>query len=258
MKNQTPVALVTGGSRGIGRATSLELARRGYSIAINYHSRSAEAETLRDELQSKGHDAECYRADVGDREQVNAMCRTIESKQGPTEVLVNNAGVTRDVLFMMMQARAWQDVMNTNLDGVYNCCKAVSRYMCARKRGVMINIGSGSGISPRVGQTNYSSSKSAIIGMTRSLARETAPYGVRALTVAPGFTRTELADMVDAKAIEHSLSMIPLARWGLPEEIAEVIGYMASNDAAYITGVTIVVDGGRASGEQEFGPFAAC
>ncbi len=255
--NKLPVALVTGGSRGIGRAISTELAQRGYAIAINYQSRDDEANQLCKQLQQAGHTAACFKADVSELSQVNQMCQAVGKRLGPIEVLINNAGITRDGLFIMMQQSSWDKVMDVNLDGVFNCCKAVSRLMCARKRGVIISIGSGSGLSPRSGQTNYSTSKSALIGMTRSLARETAAYGVRALVVAPGFTKTELADMVNSKAAESSLQMIPLGRWGQPEEIASVVGFMTSDDASYITGVTLVVDGGRASGEQEFGPLAA-
>ncbi len=251
------VALVTGGSRGIGREISRELAKRGFAIAINYQSRADDALELCEELRAYGIGCESYSADVADYDQVQTMCREVVSKFGSIDVLVNNAGVTRDGLFVMMQQRNWDRVMDVNLNGVFNCCKAVSRTMCARKRGVIINIGSGSGLSPRSGQTNYSATKSALIGFTRSLARETAAYGVRALVVAPGFTRTELADQVNPTAIAESVRMIPLGRWGMPEEIARVVGYMASDDAAYITGVTIVVDGGRAAAEQDFGPLVS-
>lgn len=256
MNSKPQVALVTGGSRGIGRAISYELARRGYSLAINYHSREDEARQLKASLIAAGAEAEIYAADVADAEQVTAMCRTIAAQQGPIDVLVNNAGVTRDSLLMMMPPKNWQRVMEVNLNGVFHCCKTVMRSMCARKRGVIVNISSGSALSPRAGQTNYSTTKSALLGFTRSLARESAPYGVRALVVAPGFTKTELADMVDSNAAAESLRMIPLGRWGLPEEIASVVGYLTSNDAAYITGITVVVDGGRAASEQDFGPMA--
>ncbi len=251
------VALVTGGSRGIGRAISLELARRGYAVAINYQHRAEEADKVVAEIQALGGEAITCAADVADLGQVQAMCAAIQKNLGPIEVLVNNAGITRDSLFLVMQEKNWERVLDVNLNGVFNCSKAVMRAMCARKRGVIITIGSGSGLSPRAGQTNYSTTKSAVLGFTRSLAREAAPYGVRALVVAPGFTRTELADMVDSAAAAESLRMIPLGRWGLPEEIAAVVGYMTSEDASYITGVTIAVDGGRAGGEQDFGPMAA-
>lgn len=253
--NKGPVALVTGGSRGIGRAISRELATRGYSVAINYCSREDDAIGLRDELRSLGKVAEVFAADVSVASEAEVLIKNVSKHFGPIEVLVNNAGVTRDSLFMMMQHRHWEKVMETNLNGVYYCSKAVFRTMCARKRGVIVTIGSGSGLSPRAGQTNYSATKSAILGFSRSLAREAASYGVRSLVVAPGFTKTELADLVDSKAAEESLRMIPMGRWGRPEEIATVVGFLVSEDAQYINGVTVVVDGGRAAMEQDFGPL---
>ena len=170
-----PVALITGGSRGIGKAITQELARRGYAVAINYHSRSEDAEALQEQLLASGCKAEIFATDVSDAAAVNQMCREIGQCLGPIEVLVNNAGVTRDSLFMMLPPKNWQQVMDVNLNGVFHCCKAVIRAMCARKRGVIINIGSGSGLSPRPGQTNYSATTSALLGFSRALAREAAP-----------------------------------------------------------------------------------
>lgn len=251
------VALVTGGARGIGRAISEELARRGYTVAINYQRRNADACELRTQLREMGHTAEVFEADVSDYKQAQDLCLKVTKELGPIDLLVNNAGVTRDGLLLMMKEDNWKRVMDVNLNGVFNCSKAVVRSMCSRKSGVIINIGSGSGISPRSGQTNYSTTKAGLIGFTRSLARETAPYGVRALVVAPGFTRTEMAEMVSPRAMEESQRMIPMGRWGKPEEIAAVVGFMSSEEASYITGTTIIVDGGRAAGEQDFGPWAA-
>ncbi len=247
------VALITGGSRGIGKAITQRLAELGYSVAINYCARESDANEFCESLTSQGVTAQAFSADVSNLAQVQEMCQKITKQLGPIDLLVNNAGVTRDGLFMMMPTQNWQRVLKVNLDGVFNCSKVVSRLMCARKRGVIISIGSGSGLSPRTGQVNYSSTKSALIGFTRSLARETATYGVRALVVAPGFTHTELAESVSSAAAAESQRMIPMGRWGKPEEIANVVGFLASDDAAYITGVTIVVDGGRAASEQDFG-----
>ena len=254
--NPPKVALITGGTRGIGRAISKEFANRGYSVAINYQRRLDEAESLRDELRELGSKAEIFAADVSELSEVQRMCLDVQKTLGPVDVLVNNAGVTRDGLLLMMKEENWKRVMDVNLNAIFNCSKSVMRGMFARKRGVIINIGSGSGLSPRSGQTNYSTSKSALIGFTRSLAREAAAYNVRVLIVAPGFTQTEMAEMVSAKAAEESQRMIPMGRWGQPEEIASVVGYMASDEASYITGTTIVVDGGRAAAEQDFGPWA--
>ena len=253
MSTPRKVALVTGGSRGIGRNVSLEFAARGYFVAINYLKDRESAESTLAEIESAGGVAALYQADVTVAEQVQAMVKAIASSQRRIDVLVNNAGVTRDSMFMMLSAENWCKVLDTNMNSVFHCCKAVIRYMIAQKSGVIINIGSGSGISPRAGQTNYSTTKSGVIGFTRSLAREVANNGVRVLTVAPGFTRTEMADSVSAETVAESLRMIPMGRWGMPQEIAKVIGFAASEDASYLNAVTIIVDGGRAGVEQDFG-----
>lgn len=253
LNGQPRVALVTGGSRGIGRAVCLELARRGDFVVVNYKSNTTEAEGVLEEVRSLGGQGAIHQADVRDADQVKAMVREIQREHGFVEVLVNNAGITRDSLMMRMSTANWEQVVDTNLNAVYNCSKAVARTMAAKRRGVIVCIGSGSGISPRAGQTNYSSTKSALLGFVRSLAREMAPNGVRCLTVAPGFTKTEMADAIPTQRIEESLAMIPMGRWGYPEEIARVVAFAASPDARSITGVTLVVDGGRAGMEQDFG-----
>lgn len=253
MSNKNKVALVTGGSRGIGRHIALELAGRGYFVVINYLSNSEKAESTLAEIRQAGGDGSIHQADVTVADQVQLMIKTIFGAHRRLDVLVNNAGVTRDEMFMMMSATNWHKVMDTNLNSVFHCCKSAIRLMVAQKSGVIINIGSGSGLSPRMGQVNYSSTKSALLGFTRSLAKEVAGYGVRVLVVAPGFTRTEMTDAVSASTMEESLRMIPMGRWGRPEEIANVVGFAASEDAGYLTGVTLVVDGGRAGSEQDFG-----
>ena len=247
------IALVTGGSRGIGRATSIELAQRGYFVLVNYVSDAQSAEATLAAITAAGGQGALLQFDVSDYSATQSAVMRAQKEFGPIEALINNAGITRDGMFMMMTEKGWSRVMEVNSDAVFNCCKAVSRTMVAKRRGVIINIGSGSGISPRAGQVNYSTTKAAVIGMTRSLARELAPHNVRALVVAPGFTRTEMADAVSPAAAAESLRLIPMGRWGEPEEIAKVIGYMCSDDAAYITGVTVVVDGGRAGHEQDYG-----
>lgn len=253
MKNGKSVALVTGGSRGIGRAISLELARRGYFVVINYLNNREKAEATLSELQSLGGEGSLAAADVTKADEVQAMFKNLFAAHRRLDVLVNNAGVTRDEMFMMMSAANWNRVLDTNMNAVFHCSKAAIRFMTAQKSGVIINIGSGSGLSPRVGQVNYSTTKSGILGFTRSLAREVAGHGVRVLTVAPGFTKTEMADSVSTQAAAESLRMIPMNRWGMPEEIAKVVGFAASPDASYLTGMTFVVDGGRAGSEQDFG-----
>jgi 3-oxoacyl-[acyl-carrier protein] reductase len=252
MSSQQRVAVVTGGSRGIGRAIALELARRGDFVIINYVQGANQAAATIATIEAAGGRGRAIRADVARPEQVRDLFQTVFHDHGRVDVLVNNAGITRDEFFLMMKPASWDVVLNVNLHGVYYCCKAVSRAMCAAGQGVIINIGSGSGISPRLGQVNYGATKAALLGFTRSLARELAPKGVRALVVAPGFTRTEMSQVVPADSVETTLRLIPLGRWGLPEEIATVVDFMASDDAAQITGQTIVVDGGRTAGEQDF------
>lgn len=247
------VALVTGGSRGIGKAIALRLADAGWFVVVNYLSQPETAEATLAQILDRGGHGAIYCADVTDRTACDRMFLDVAKQYGPVRLLVNNAGVTRDEMFMMMTAKSWSKVLDVNLNAVFNCCKAVTRSMIAKRAGVIINIGSGSGISPRAGQVNYSSSKSALLGFTRSLARELAPYNVRALVVAPGFTRTEMAESIPAAAAAESLRMIPMGRWGEPHEIAEAVCFLASDEAAYFTGGTVVVDGGRAGSEQDFG-----
>ena len=252
-KETNRVALVTGGGRGIGRAVATELAARGDFVVINCKSKTEEAESVLAEIRSAGGDGAVYQADITDSKQVQAMFRDVKKEHGFVEVLINNAGITRDSLMMRMSTSNWQQVVDTNLNGVFHCCKAASRVMAAKGRGVIVCIGSGSGLSPRAGQVNYSSTKSALLGFVRSLAREMAPQGVRCLTVAPGFTKTEMAAAIPASAVEESLRMIPMNRWGFPEEIAQVIRFATSPDLKSLTGITLVVDGGRAGMEQDFG-----
>jgi 3-oxoacyl-[acyl-carrier protein] reductase len=250
-----PVALVTGGSRGIGRAISLELASRGHFVIVNYVSQRDKAEETLQTIRDRGGCGMIYQADVTIAEEVQRLFKDIYREHRRVDVLINNAGVTRDEVFMMMNAAQWQKVVDTNLNAVFHCSKAAVRLMVPQKRGVIVHIGSGSGLSPRRGQVNYSTTKSAILGFSRSLAREVAGHGVRVLVVAPGFTRTEMADSVPPSVVSESLRMIPMGRWGKPEEIANVVGFACSEDAGFLTGVTLVVDGGRAGAEQDYGPL---
>jgi 3-oxoacyl-[acyl-carrier protein] reductase len=246
------VALVTGASRGLGQAISVELARRGAYIAVNYRKHGEDALKTLDLVRQAGSDGGLFPADVSNAEAVNSMFADLMAEKARIDVLVNNAGITRDQPFLMMREDDWRNVLNTDLHAVFLCAKAALRPMCAARHGVIINIGSGSGISPRPGQVNYSSAKSALIGFTRSLAREAARNNVRVLLVAPGFTATDMSQSLAPQVIQDSLRKIPLGRWGLPEEIAAVVGYMASNHAAFINGQSIIVDGGRAAMEQDF------
>jgi 3-oxoacyl-[acyl-carrier protein] reductase len=246
------IALVTGGSRGLGRAISIELAQRGAFVAVNYRRSGEDALRTLELIRAAGSDGALFPADVGNADAVNSMFTELLRERRRIDILINNASVTRDQLYMMMQVEDWRSTLQTNLHALFFCCKAALRSMCSAGRGVVINIGSGSGISPRPGQVNYSSTKSAVIGFSRSLAREAARYKVRILVVAPGFTVTDMSQALPANVIQDSFRKIPLGRWGLPEEIASVVGFLASNHAGFISGQTFVVDGGRAAMEQDF------
>ncbi len=247
------IAVVTGGSRGLGRAMALELARRGAFVIVNYKRNRREATKTLEAIQAAGGAGATHAADVSNPEQVEQMFREIYETHGRVDILVNNAGTTRDVYFLMMTAKNWEDLIRTHLDATFYCTKAVIRAMCAAGHGVVINIGSGSALSPRPGQVNYSASKAGLLGFTRSLAREVADKGVRILVVAPGFTTTEMSEAVPSHVGERTLELIPLRRWGRPEEIASVVGFLACDQAASITGQTIILDGGRMVVEQEYG-----
>jgi 3-oxoacyl-[acyl-carrier protein] reductase len=246
------VALVTGGSRGLGRAIACELARQNMHVIINYHANEKEAQHALREVEAAGGSAEIERADVADVAAVQALVAGIQRRHGRIDVLVNNAGIVRDELFLTMRESSWRQVISVNLDGVYHCCRAVIRGMSAAGRGVIINIGSSSSVSPRAGQVNYGSSKSSLIGFSKSLAREVASRGVRVLVVAPGFVATDMSNAVAPNVVEETLGLIPLGRWARPEEIAELVGFVASDACRYITGQTFVVDGGRTVIENDF------
>jgi 3-oxoacyl-[acyl-carrier protein] reductase len=247
------VALVTGASRGLGRAISVALGRRRAFVGINYLQNHKEAERTLSEVRSSGGDGALYPTDVRDQRQVAEMFHALLSVRSRVHILVNNAGIRRDEHFVMMRQPNWQAVIETDLDSAFYCSKAVVRQMCAARQGVIISIGSGSGLSPRPGQVNYSSAKSALIGYSRSLAREVARNGVRVNVVAPGFTHTSMSEMLPHDVIEESIRKIPLGRWATPDEVAEVVCWVASDEAAFLTGQTLVVDGGRAAVEQDFG-----
>jgi 3-oxoacyl-[acyl-carrier protein] reductase len=247
------IAVVTGSSRGLGRAIALELAQRGAFVIVNYRrSRREAAETLQ-AIQAAGAGGATYAADVSNPDQVEQMFREIAAAHGRVDILVNNAGITRDAYFLMMTSKNWEDPLRTHLDGAFYCTKAVIRGMCAAGHGVVINVGSGAALVPMPGQVNYSASKAGLLGFTRSLAREVADKGVRVLHVAPGFFQTAMTELLDPAFIEETYRLTPLGRWGRPEELASIVGFLASDDAATITGQTIAVDGGRGVVECEYG-----
>jgi 3-oxoacyl-[acyl-carrier protein] reductase len=240
------VALVTGGSRGIGKAIALRLAGDGHSVAVNYAANASAADGVVDEISATGGTAIALQADVGDTEAVTAMFGEVEERLGRVGILVNNAGITRDDLLMRMGPEAWDDVIQTNLRSVYLCTRAAMRGMLRLKWGRIISLSSVSGISGNPGQANYAASKAAIIGFSKSVAREIGSRNITVNVVAPGFIETDMTEQLGLDVAEEVVRRVALGRLGKPEEIAAAVGYLASDDAAYVTGQTLVVDGGLA------------
>ncbi|GAF12838.1 3-oxoacyl-[acyl-carrier protein] reductase [Bacillus sp. JCM 19045] len=242
LANQT--AIVTGASRGIGRAIALELAAKGANIVINYAGNQAKAEEVVAQVKELGSEAFAYQADVANSDDVQAMMKETISRFGSIDILVNNAGITKDNLLMRMKEQDWDDVIDTNLKGVFLCAKAVSRQMMKQRSGRIINVASVVGVLGNPGQANYVAAKAGVIGLTKSLAREFASRNVLVNAIAPGFISTDMTDELDSTAKEALLTQIPLGKLGEPEHVANVVRFLASDDAAYMTGQTIHIDGG--------------
>lgn len=237
------VAVVTGASRGIGRAISIALAAEGAKIAVNYASNSTAADQLVEEITAAGGEATAIPADISKVDSVDALIKTVTDQWGRIDILVNNAGITRDTLLLRMKPEDWQAVIDTNLTGVFLCTRAVSKLMLKQKSGRIINIASVAGQMGNPGQANYSAAKAGVIGFTKTVAKELASRGITVNAVAPGFIATDMTK--DLKGGEEILKFIPLARYGKPEEVAGLVRFLAADPAAaYITGQTINVDGG--------------
>lgn len=248
MSLQGKVALVTGASRGIGRAIAISLAEAGADVAVNYAGNEQAAEETAEAVRAHGRKAITIRADVGDAGQADQMVKTVLDEFGRLDILVNNAGITRDNLLMRMKEEEFDQVINTNLKGVFNCMKAVTRPMMKQRSGRIINISSIVGAVGNPGQTNYVAAKAGVIGMTKSAAKELATRGITVNCVAPGFIETEMTDVLSEETKETLLKSIPLGRLGQPEDIARIVRVLASEDASYMTGQTIHVDGGMYMG----------
>ncbi|GAB4504313.1 MAG: 3-oxoacyl-[acyl-carrier-protein] reductase [Anaerolineales bacterium] len=240
------VALVTGASRGIGRAIALELAARGAAVVVNYHHSPERANEVVKEIQTNNGQAAAFQADVSKFEQAQSLVKFTLDTFGDLHILVNNAGITRDALIMMMSESDWDAVIETNLKSTFNCSKAAIKHMLRKRYGRIINIASVAGQMGNPGQTNYSASKAGQIGFTKALAREVAARNITVNAVAPGFVETEILNTMPEGTLETALKLVPLGRIGQPQEIACAVAFLASDQAAYITGQVLGVDGGMA------------
>ncbi len=244
--SQERIALVTGASGGIGRAIAVALAGTGAYVYVNYNGSQGKAEETVRLIEEKGGQAEICKFNVGDFEETNKAVNEIIAAKGRLDILVNNAGITKDGLMMMMTEAQFDDVININLKGAFNTIKAATRTMVKQRSGRIINITSVSGVMGNAGQANYSASKAGMIGLTKSIARELASRNITVNAVAPGFIETEMTAVLSDAVKEAAVKQIPVGRFGQPEDIANMVKYLASDEAAYVTGQVICVDGGMA------------
>ena len=242
LENRT--ALVTGASRGIGRQIAISLAAEGAFVIVNYNGSKERAEQVVKEITEKGGKAAAVCCDVADNDACEEMVKNLITEYGRVDILVNNAGITRDNLLMKMSEQEFDDVINTNLKGAFHTIRHLSRYFLKQRSGRIINISSVSGITGNAGQANYSASKAGVIGLTKSVARELASRGITANAVAPGMVDTEMTEVLSDSIKEQMLAQIPLRRIGNPQDIADAVGFLASDKDSYITGQVLTVDGG--------------
>lgn len=238
------VALVTGGSRGIGRAIVLALAEAGAQVVINYAGNEVKALEVLEQVKELGSDGYIMKADVGNAEEVDAMIKEIMDKYKKIDILVNNAGIVRDTLLIRMKDDDWQKVIQTNLTGAFNCVRAVARPMMKQRVGKIINISSVVGLTGNVSQVNYSAAKAGLIGLTKSTAKELASRNINVNAVAPGYIKTDMTDELPESVKDEIQARIPLNRLGNPDDVAQLVLFLAGPTADYITGQVISVDGG--------------
>jgi len=243
-KLEGKVAVVTGASRGIGRAIALKLAEEGAKVVVNYSGSQAKAEEVVAMIQENGGEAIAVQASVSQTEEVTALMDAAVKTYGSLDILVNNAGITRDNLIMRMKEDEWGDVLNTNLKGVFLCTKAVTRQMMKQRAGRIINISSIVGVAGNAGQANYVAAKAGVIGLTKTTAKELASRNILVNAIAPGFIETEMTEQLPEDIKQGMLTQIPLAKLGQPEDIAKAVAFLASEDANYMTGQTLHIDGG--------------
>ena len=238
------VAVVTGASRGIGKAIAMELARTGALVIVNYNGSREKAEEVKAQIEAEGNQAEIRQCNVADFKSCEDMFQEIISAHGRVDILVNNAGITRDGLLMKMSEEDFDAVVDTNLKGAFNCIRFASRQMLKQRSGRIINMSSVVGIAGNAGQVNYSASKAGVIGITKSAAKELASRGITVNAVAPGYIDTDMTKVLSEEQKKSVLDMIPLSRMGSVDDISNAVAFLASDEAAYITGQVISVDGG--------------
>lgn len=242
------VAIVTGASRGIGRGIALELAKRGATVVVNYNASPDAAQQVVSEIEGAAGKAVAVQADVSKLADAERLIKDTVDRFGKLDILVNNAGLTRDGLIMMMKEEDWDIVINTNLKSAWNCAKAAAKVMMRKRYGRIVNITSIVGLAGQGGQTNYAASKAGLIGLTKSLAKELAPRQITVNAVAPGFVLTDLTANLPQNVMDELNRRIPLERWGTAEDVAYAVAFLASDEAAYITGQVLTVDGGLVMG----------
>lgn len=244
MEGVTKAALVTGASRGIGRETAMALAKAGYAVAVNYAGSEKAAEDVKAAIESFGGKAFTLQGDVSKAEDVDRIFKTVKKELGRLDVLVNNAGITRDSLLIRLKEENWDAVIDTDLKSAYLTTKSAALLMMKQRSGVIINISSVVGIMGNIGQLNYSAAKAGVIGLTKTAARELAGRGIRVNAVAPGFIETSMTEVIPENIKEKMIASIPLGRMGRPEDVAAAVCFLASDSASYITGQVLKVDGG--------------
>lgn len=238
------IAIVTGASRGIGRAIALEFAKQGAFVVINYNGSREKAAQVKEEIIKQGGEAEIFQCNVADFIACGAFIKEIMKTYGRIDVLVNNAGITKDGLLMAMSEEDFGSVLDTNLVGTFNCIRHVARQMLKQRSGRIINMASVVGIGGNPGQANYAASKAGVIGLTKTAAKELASRGITVNAIAPGFIRTDMTDVLSDKVKEETLKNIPMGKFGEPEDVAKAAAFLASSEAGYITGQVLCVDGG--------------
>lgn len=244
MKFNGQSAIVTGASRGIGREIALKLASEGAKVVVNYSGSKEKAEAVVAEIEAHGGQAIVHQANVSNAEEVKGLVDATMAAFGSIDILVNNAGITRDNLIMRMKEEDWDTVIDTNLKSVFLCTKAVSRQMMKQRAGSIVNVASIVGVAGNAGQANYVASKAGVIGLTKTTAKEFAPRNIRVNAIAPGFIETEMTDALPEEIKTAMLTQIPLAKLGQAKEVANVVAFLASSEASYMTGQTLHVDGG--------------